>query len=401
MLAPCRSELYSFKDVYRLGPEILVRIQIFGFNSLEPPYNARALLTWATCAIPSACPLYVKQNCRLSGMFTVWVKRDSSESKYWVSRHINPPQRPTFAALGHLRQTAGILTRCRSEVQILKDIHHLGPEILRGRARPFCGCMQFDHALQMTHLGHFGDLVAAPSHQVRFVTETPFLHDLAPYLENVSAMISCRGRPVPRRGFKIMQETRFRHTFWRSVATQPWPTQASPGLPRQLVRVVKSMRSERRPSNDAHAAFGGCVQFDHPLQMTHLGRFGDLVAAPSHQDGFVTETPFLHDVVPFLENASAMISCHGRPFPRHGLKSCRKHLFVMLSGDPSPLDRGRPRHPPGCHFFAFPFPFSVSSPPLRLCLTRPDIRSSGAQCTVSPNGGTREGRHVLNHHGPE
>ena len=37
MPARCGSELHSLKDVDRLGPEILFRIQILGFNSLERP----------------------------------------------------------------------------------------------------------------------------------------------------------------------------------------------------------------------------------------------------------------------------------------------------------------------------------------------------------------------------
>ena len=45
---------------------------------------------------------------------------------------------------------------------------------LQERAHRFCGCMQFDHPLQMTHLGRFGDVGAAPPHQVRIAAELRF-----------------------------------------------------------------------------------------------------------------------------------------------------------------------------------------------------------------------------------
>ena len=137
--------------------------------------------------------------------------------------------------------------------------------------------------------------------------------------------------------------------FWRSISTGPWPTQAPTEVPRQLGKVVKSRRNEHPPSGGAHAAFGGRVQFDHRLQMTHMGHFGDLVAAPSHQVRIVTENPYVHDIVPCLENVSAMTSFHGRPFPRAGSGSCRKHFSVMVLGiclDRTLADPGTPRGAP-------------------------------------------------------
>jgi len=198
---------------------------------------------WATCAIPPACSLDVDQKCTFSRSLPLWIQIYLSESHYWVSIHLSPPHRPNFAALRHLRHATGFSPPRLSGLRSFNDVHRQGPHRLRGRARRSCGYVLFDHPLQMTNLGHLGDSVAALSHQVRTVTEAPFLYDF----------VSC------------------------------------------------------------------------------------------------------------LENVSAMISGHGRPFPMRGSKSWRKHLSVMLSGDPSRPDPGRPRHPPGCHFFAFPFPFSLSS----------------------------------------
>jgi len=88
------------------------------------------LLTRPTCAIPPSCPLHVDQRCRVSRTFTVWAQKYSFESKYWVSCHMDAPQRPNFADMAKLRHTSGMHAPCRSELQSFTDVHRLGRGIL-------------------------------------------------------------------------------------------------------------------------------------------------------------------------------------------------------------------------------------------------------------------------------
>ena len=128
---------------------------------------------------------------------------------------------PTLADAGTPRCTPAAL-------QGLKEQTERAPP-LRERAHRFCGCVQFDHPLQMTHLGYLGDLVGAPFHHVRIVTEMPYLHDFVSCLANVLSMISCHGRPfVPQAGVRNMQETLFHHDsrfssrLFRAVLSPVW-----------------------------------------------------------------------------------------------------------------------------------------------------------------------------------
>jgi len=147
---------------------------------------------------------------------------------------LSPPHRPNFADLRHLRHATGFSPPRLSGLRSFNDVHRQGPHRLRGRARRFCGYVLFDHPLQMTNLGHLGDSVAALFHQVRTVTEAPFLYDFVSCLENVSAMISGHGRPFPCGGQNHAGNT-FPSCF---LAIRRDPTLADPGTP----RVVTSSR---------------------------------------------------------------------------------------------------------------------------------------------------------------
>ena len=165
----------------------------------------------------------------------------------------------------------------------------------------------------MTHMGHFGDLVAAPSYQVRIVTEASFVHDTVPCLENVCAMIICHGRPFPRSGSESCRKD-YLTVILVAVRSLPGPSQASFGcVSRRSVRVHLDL-TWKICLRGRSWCLCGRVRFCHLLRAITCLLLRDLWPPPAREVRYVGKMPFQGGPAPLRKDASRGDVRRGKTF---------------------------------------------------------------------------------------